>query len=43
FDFYKVDPHLFSPAEITLNDITSGKTFKAGSLNPDILKKSFGM
>ena len=43
FDFYKVDPHLFSPAEITLNDITSGKTFKAGALNADILKKSFGM
>ncbi|MFX0045355.1 MAG: methenyltetrahydromethanopterin cyclohydrolase [Candidatus Hermodarchaeota archaeon] len=43
FDFYKVDPHLFSPAEITINDIVNGKTYKAGALNPDVLKQSFGM
>ena len=40
FDFYKVDPHLFSPAEITLNHIESGKVYHAGKLNPDILKLS---
>ncbi len=43
FDFYKVDPHLFAPAEITINDVVNGKTFKAGALNPDVLKESFGM
>jgi len=40
FDFYKVDPHLFSPAEITFNHIESGKTYHAGELNADILKQS---
>jgi methenyltetrahydromethanopterin cyclohydrolase len=39
-DFYKVDPLLFSPAEITFNHIESGKTYHAGELNPEILKQS---
>jgi methenyltetrahydromethanopterin cyclohydrolase len=39
-DFYKVDPLLFSPAEITFNHIESGKTFHAGKLNPEVLKQS---
>ncbi len=39
-DFYKVDPLLFSPAEITFNHIESGKTYHAGKLNPEILKQS---
>ena len=43
FDFYKVDPHLFSPAEITINDIIGGKTYRAGKLNPEVLKQSFKM
>ena len=43
FDFYKVDPLLFSPAEVTINDIVKGKTYKAGALNPEVLKQSFGM
>jgi methenyltetrahydromethanopterin cyclohydrolase len=40
FDFYKVDPLLFSPAEITIKDISSGAVHKAGSLNADVLKQS---
>lgn len=40
-DFYKIDPLLFSPAEIYINDLTSGRTFHAGRVNPDILKKMF--
>jgi len=43
FDFYKIDPLLFSPAEVTINHIESGKIYHAGELNPDILKKSLGM
>ena len=39
-DFYKVDPLLFSPAEITFNHIESGKVFHAGELNADVLKQS---
>jgi methenyltetrahydromethanopterin cyclohydrolase len=43
FDFYKVDPLLFSPAEVTMNDIVKGKTYKAGALDPAVLKQSFGI
>lgn len=40
WDFYKIDPHLFSPAEISLTNVTSGRTFKAGKLNPTVLEES---
>ncbi len=40
-DFYKIDPLLFSPAVIAVSNIGSGKTYRAGALNPDILSKSF--
>ncbi|HDD66995.1 MAG TPA: methenyltetrahydromethanopterin cyclohydrolase [Candidatus Thorarchaeota archaeon] len=40
FDFYKVDPLLFSPAEITLVNITSQAGHKAGALNVEVLKHS---
>lgn len=40
FDFYKVDPLLFSPAELTLNDTETGKVHKAGAINPEVLRKS---
>ena len=40
-DFYKIDPLLFSPAEIYINDLTSGRTFHAGRVNPAILNKMF--
>ena len=39
-DFYKVDPELFSPAEVSLTSVTSGRTFTAGSKNPDVLRRS---
>jgi methenyltetrahydromethanopterin cyclohydrolase len=39
-DFYKVDPLLFSPAEVWLTNATSGRTFHAGLLNPDVLRAS---
>ncbi len=43
FDFYQVDPGLFSPAEVTLHNLTTGKTHRFGTLRPDVLAKSFGM
>jgi len=43
FDFYKVDPLLFSPAEVTINHIETGKIYHAGELNPEVLKQSLGM
>ena len=39
-DFYKIDPMLFSPAEVWLTSAASGRTFRAGQLNPDVLRAS---
>ncbi len=39
-DFYKIDPLLFSPAEIRLTSIATGKTFHAGEVNPAVLEES---
>jgi methenyltetrahydromethanopterin cyclohydrolase len=39
-DFYRIDPLLFSPAEVWLTSATSGRTFHAGELNPDVLRAS---
>jgi len=39
-DFYKIDPMLFSPAEVWLSSATTGRTFHAGRLNPDVLRAS---
>lgn len=41
-DFYKIDPHLFSPAEITLVNVATGHSFRSGQLAPDVLRQSFG-
>jgi methenyltetrahydromethanopterin cyclohydrolase len=39
-DFYKIDPLLFSPAEIWLTSVTTGKTYHAGGVNVEVLKAS---
>jgi len=39
-DFYKIDPMLFSPAEVWLTSATTGRTFHAGRLNPAVLRTS---
>jgi methenyltetrahydromethanopterin cyclohydrolase len=39
-DFYKIDPLLFSPAQVTINNLTSGKIYRAGRLNTDVLGAS---
>jgi methenyltetrahydromethanopterin cyclohydrolase len=39
-DFYKIDPLLFSPAEVWLTSTETGRTFHAGHLNPEILEAS---
>ena len=39
-DFYKIDPMLFSPAEIWITSATSGRTFHAGRLDADVLRRS---
>ena len=40
-DFYKIDPTLFSPAEVIVSNLDTGATFHAGQLAPDVVDKSF--
>lgn len=37
-DFYQIDPMLFSPAEVFINNIADGRTYHAGKLNIEILQ-----
>lgn len=38
-DFYKIDPSLFSPAEVCLNNVVSGRSYHAGQVNLDIIRQ----
>ncbi len=39
-DFYAIDPLLFCPAEVTINNLTSGRVFHAGRTNPQVLQRA---
>src|SRR5688500_13126206 len=39
-DFYKIDPMLFSPAEVWITSAITGRTFHAGRVNPEVLSSS---
>ena len=41
-DFYKIDPLLFSPAEVTVTALSSGRSFSSGSLDEAMIDRSFG-
>jgi methenyltetrahydromethanopterin cyclohydrolase len=41
--FYKIDPLLFSPAEVTVNNLTSGRVSRAGRVDPVVLRRSLGL
>ncbi|NKB36794.1 MAG: methenyltetrahydromethanopterin cyclohydrolase [Gammaproteobacteria bacterium] len=41
YDFYKIDPMLFSPASVAVTSLESGETFHAGKLDLKLLNKSF--
>ncbi|MEM3673208.1 MAG: methenyltetrahydromethanopterin cyclohydrolase [Candidatus Bathyarchaeia archaeon] len=41
-NFYKIDPNLFAPAVVIVNNVRSGRTFKTGEINSEILLKSLG-
>jgi methenyltetrahydromethanopterin cyclohydrolase len=41
WDFYKIDPLLFSPAEVRLVSAGSGRSFHAGGVDLDVLERSF--
>lgn len=40
-DFYKIDGKLFSPAAVIVTNIDTGRSFRAGSLAPEIVEASF--
>lgn len=40
-DFYKIDPMLFSPAHVTLQNIETGNSFAFGAVNEAVLLESF--
>jgi methenyltetrahydromethanopterin cyclohydrolase len=40
-DFYAVDPHLFSPAEVVFQNVETGKTHAFGGVNAQVLARSF--
>lgn len=41
YDFYRIDPLLFSPAAVVLNNINTGKVHRFGKVNHDVLEASF--
>lgn len=40
-DFYKIDPLLFSPAAVVLQNVDTGNAFHFGRVNHDVLMRSF--
>lgn len=40
-DFYKIDPLLFSPAQVTFHNLKTGRSQSFGTVNPELLLKSF--
>ena len=42
-DFYKIDPLLFSPAEVEFRNLKTGKCHRFGKCEPGLVRKSFGL
>ncbi len=42
-DFYQMDPLLFSPAQIVLQNIETGRVHHFGQVNEEVLRTSFGL
>ncbi|HEV8059326.1 MAG TPA: methenyltetrahydromethanopterin cyclohydrolase [Gemmataceae bacterium] len=40
-DFYKIDPMLFSPAQIVFHNLNSGRSHVFGRIEPGVLERSF--
>ncbi len=41
YDFYEIDPMLFSPARVTVSSVKTGNSFHAGKIDLDLLEQSF--
>lgn len=37
-DFYKIDPHLFSPAVVVFNNLDTGRVLRFGELRPELVR-----
>ena len=42
YDFFQIDPMLFSPARVAVTALGSGRTFHGGRLDGESLERSFG-
>jgi methenyltetrahydromethanopterin cyclohydrolase len=42
YDFFKIDPMLFSPASVIVSNLDTGNTYRAGKLDSALLEASFG-
>jgi methenyltetrahydromethanopterin cyclohydrolase len=42
-DFYKIDPLLFAPAMLIVNNLETGTVYRAGEINVEMLKCSLGL
>lgn len=40
-DFYAIDSHLFSPAEVVVTSVRTGHSHRGGRLVPDLVERSF--
>jgi methenyltetrahydromethanopterin cyclohydrolase len=43
YDFFKIDPMLFSPARVMVSALDSGNSFAAGALDTALMATSFGI
>jgi methenyltetrahydromethanopterin cyclohydrolase len=43
YDFYRIDPNLFAPAIMVVNNVKTGSSFRSGEINVDALTKSFDL
>lgn len=43
YDFFRIDPMLFSPARVSVTALRSGNTYRAGAIDAGLLADSFGV
>ncbi len=43
YDFYKINPAIFAPAKVVVNDVAEKKLASAGEVNAEVLRRSLGL
>jgi len=43
YNFYRIDPNFFAPAVLIVNNMKTGRIFKAGEINSETLARSVGL